>query len=158
MNKNDREGEIMKKEMLFNYRDALFNGTVKMGPVKTLEDITENIINYEKSSGWRDFAKTKLVFPGTKYYLAYKVSNDPYFHFLLGKYVGYRWGGLENYDPYETDGAVTRIAVSKLLGEPFKDDLLYQALAEYYARMSVSYFSKGKRSISFWRLDDVINL
>ena len=148
----------MKKEVMFNFRDAFFNNTVKMGPAKTLEDIKENIINYEKSSSWRDFAKTKLVFPGTKYYLAYKVSNDPYFHFLIGKYVGYRWGCLGNYDPYETDGAVTRIAVSKLLGEPFKDDLLYQALAEYYARMSVSYFLKGKRSISFWRLDDVIEL
>lgn len=148
----------MKNGTISDYRDFLFGDSIKRGLVKTLEDIKENIINYEKSSGWRDFAKTKLVFPGTKYYLAYKVSNDTAFHFLLGKYVGYRWGGLGNYDPYETNGAVTRIAVSKLLGEPFKDDLLYQALAEYYARMSVSYFSKGKRSISFWRLDDVIEL
>ena len=138
---------------------SVISGNRPLGEVLSISDIKENIINYEKSSDDRSsFVAEKLNFHATKYYLAYKVAGDDNLHFLWGKYVGYRWNGLENYDPYITDGTTTRKAVSALLGEPFHDEQMYKALIKYYESLDFRNFSKNYNEVSFWRLKTVITI
>lgn len=138
-----------------------------MSVVKSFAQIRKNIINYEKlrfDSRIKKVLADKLNYHATYYYLAYKVHGDEDFHFLWGKYVGYEWNGFENYNPYETNGKLTRVAVNSLLREPFQSEALYKALVKYYGtlvenRIDKNFgFKKNCRVCSFWRLKDIITV
>lgn len=137
---------------------SVISGNRPMGVVSSISHIKENIIHYESSRNYRSFVAEKLNFHATKYYLAYKVTGDDNMHFLWGKYIGFRWNGLENYDPYITNGTITRKAVTSLLGEPFHDKQLYMALVNYYEKLNFRNFSKSYNEVSFWKIDDVITI